>query len=177
MGPIWGRQGPGGPHVGPMNFAIWVAVTLRICSSCMLFSNIQATEMPWCWRNCRHSLHRMSRWQLPVKLMTIMSLIWRQFGFIAVRLILRIKTVILQRKNWTQSWHIKWRLCLFYFKSIHLKNQSILSWIKALGALFINMAQLWSQYEWIIPSIIKCGVKLLIHYQTPKTAPLKFGSG
>ena len=25
MGPIWGRQGPGGPHVGHMNFAIWVA--------------------------------------------------------------------------------------------------------------------------------------------------------
>ena len=24
MGPIWGRQDPGGPHVGPMNFAIWV---------------------------------------------------------------------------------------------------------------------------------------------------------
>ena len=24
MGPIWGRKGPGGPHVGPMNFAIWV---------------------------------------------------------------------------------------------------------------------------------------------------------
>ena len=24
MGPIWGRQGPGGPRVGPMNFAIWV---------------------------------------------------------------------------------------------------------------------------------------------------------
>ena len=23
MGPIWGRQDPGGPHVGPMNFAIW----------------------------------------------------------------------------------------------------------------------------------------------------------
>ena len=21
MGPIWGRQDPGGPHVGPMNFA------------------------------------------------------------------------------------------------------------------------------------------------------------
>ena len=25
MGPIWGRQDPGGPHVGPMNFAIWEA--------------------------------------------------------------------------------------------------------------------------------------------------------
>ena len=21
--PIWGRQDPGGPHIGPMNFAIW----------------------------------------------------------------------------------------------------------------------------------------------------------
>ena len=28
MGPIWGRQDPGGPHVGPMNFAIWVAFIL-----------------------------------------------------------------------------------------------------------------------------------------------------
>ena len=25
MGPIWGRQDPGGPHVSPMNFVIWVA--------------------------------------------------------------------------------------------------------------------------------------------------------
>ena len=24
MGPIWGRHDPGGPQVGPMNFAIWV---------------------------------------------------------------------------------------------------------------------------------------------------------
>ena len=23
MGPIWDREDPGGPHVGPMNFAIW----------------------------------------------------------------------------------------------------------------------------------------------------------
>ena len=23
MGSIWGRQDPGGPHVGPMNLAIW----------------------------------------------------------------------------------------------------------------------------------------------------------
>ena len=26
MGPIWGRQDPGGPHVGAMNFAIWDAL-------------------------------------------------------------------------------------------------------------------------------------------------------
>ena len=23
MGPIWGQQYPGGPHVGPLNFVIW----------------------------------------------------------------------------------------------------------------------------------------------------------
>ena len=26
MGPIWGRQDPGGPHIGPMNFAIWDSI-------------------------------------------------------------------------------------------------------------------------------------------------------
>ena len=26
MGPIWGRQDPGGPDVGPMSFAIWEVV-------------------------------------------------------------------------------------------------------------------------------------------------------
>ena len=28
MGPIWGRQDPGGPHIGPMNFAICVDLLL-----------------------------------------------------------------------------------------------------------------------------------------------------
>ena len=28
MGPIWGRQDPGGPHVGPMNFAIWGVISV-----------------------------------------------------------------------------------------------------------------------------------------------------
>ena len=28
MGPIWGRQDPGGPHVGPMNFVIWGCISL-----------------------------------------------------------------------------------------------------------------------------------------------------
>ena len=28
MGPIWGRQDPGGPHVGPTNFAIWAIVLI-----------------------------------------------------------------------------------------------------------------------------------------------------
>ena len=35
MGPIWGQQGPGGPHVGPMNFAIWV-------------NTFSLFQKPWC---------------------------------------------------------------------------------------------------------------------------------
>ena len=30
MGPIWGRQDPGGPHIGPTNFAIWEAAVTPI---------------------------------------------------------------------------------------------------------------------------------------------------
>ena len=30
MGPIWGRQDPGGPHVGPMNFDIWVIIQVSV---------------------------------------------------------------------------------------------------------------------------------------------------
>ena len=34
MGPIWGRQDPGGPHVGPMKLAIWgfIPITGQIIS-------------------------------------------------------------------------------------------------------------------------------------------------
>ena len=38
MGPIWGQQDPGGPHVGPMNFAIWVHSTR---------TNIHDLSMPY----------------------------------------------------------------------------------------------------------------------------------
>ena len=31
MGPIWSRQDPGGPHVGPMNFAIWDGLAFFSC--------------------------------------------------------------------------------------------------------------------------------------------------
>ena len=30
MGPIWGRQDPGGSHVGPMNFAIWATMPITM---------------------------------------------------------------------------------------------------------------------------------------------------
>ena len=40
MGPNWGRQDPGGPHVGPMNLALWecncVFDNILFCNLCKL---------------------------------------------------------------------------------------------------------------------------------------------
>ena len=41
MGPIWGRQDSDGPHVGPMNFAIWLAAMVPI-----LINYLQTSYMP-----------------------------------------------------------------------------------------------------------------------------------
>ena len=43
MGPIWGRQDPDGPHVGPINFAIWLMHVLNIQSSLVV---------PLCEKRC-----------------------------------------------------------------------------------------------------------------------------
>ena len=42
MGPIWGRRDPGGPHVGPMNFALWV--NMRICLHFLSLMNTEVAE-------------------------------------------------------------------------------------------------------------------------------------
>ena len=39
MGPIWGRQDPGGPHVGPMNFVIWDFINTQQFSRFISASN------------------------------------------------------------------------------------------------------------------------------------------
>ena len=39
MGPIWGRQDPGGPNVGPMNFAIWdIKIVCIACTDILKIS-------------------------------------------------------------------------------------------------------------------------------------------
>ena len=42
MGPIWGRQDPGGPHVGPINFAIQDAIVIKIPKSTSNYFNQDA---------------------------------------------------------------------------------------------------------------------------------------
>ena len=44
MGPIWGRQDPVGPHVGPMNFAIWV-ISTSTKIACSNFKDIFMTHI------------------------------------------------------------------------------------------------------------------------------------
>ena len=43
MGPTWGQQDPGGPHVGPMNLAFWVnihCIGLNSCRNVTFIMNI-----------------------------------------------------------------------------------------------------------------------------------------
>ena len=50
MGAIWGRQDPGGPHVGPMNFVIWDPI-IEISSQCL------ARVIVWkAWIHCMFSI-------------------------------------------------------------------------------------------------------------------------
>ena len=51
IGPIWGRQDPGGPHVGPMNFAIWVDIAWNVWTTTVLPS----PPIPW-GAHCLYSL-------------------------------------------------------------------------------------------------------------------------
>ena len=58
MGPIWGRQDPGGPHVGPMNFAIWEGIVgmARKGRVCVESKSNSIKSLP------RHFEWRQTRW-------------------------------------------------------------------------------------------------------------------
>ena len=48
MGPTWGRQDPGGPHVGPMSFAFWEAAT-AIGNAGFMFHTHPLHGAPYDW--------------------------------------------------------------------------------------------------------------------------------
>ena len=70
MGPIWGRQDPGGPNVGPMNFATWgrMLLIIKMLSNDFLSDvvsrqavlyhindhvvSIYSRRVSKCWKNC-----------------------------------------------------------------------------------------------------------------------------
>ena len=63
VGPTWGQQGPGGPHVGPMNLAIWVCMKVVInysgvCSARLKWSIISTMQVKWVFvSHSRFQLH------------------------------------------------------------------------------------------------------------------------
>ena len=56
MGPIWGQQDPVGPHVDPMNFAIWVTIMLvggsHFTGMTQHTSSLNASDMEVIWSEC-----------------------------------------------------------------------------------------------------------------------------
>ena len=47
MGLIWGWQDPSGPHVGPMNFAIWVTIVAIIGTTILLYFQVNSLQLTW----------------------------------------------------------------------------------------------------------------------------------
>ena len=65
MGPIWGRQDPGGPHVGYMNVAIWAANALQSQSMVMLYTYYDIVRLI-----CETEWHRFP-WQVILSRVTM----------------------------------------------------------------------------------------------------------
>ena len=57
MGPIWGLQDPGGPHVRPMKFAIWGVYGLMDCGQVAPY-DVRNIGHLWCmqWLTVKHSI-------------------------------------------------------------------------------------------------------------------------
>ena len=75
MGPIWGRQDPGGPHVGPMSLAIW-DMLLDLCLYCCHFLAYTSMDL---WMKPLHSQQCSGTcWKLIyiMNIHTIMAYTW-----------------------------------------------------------------------------------------------------
>ena len=58
MGPLWGRQDPGGPHVGDVNLAIWDGLFATTTSASALTKQVQVRSITTIWDEvemCRDS--------------------------------------------------------------------------------------------------------------------------
>ena len=69
MGPIWGRQDPGGPQVGPMNFAIWDDTW-----------HVQSTPQSWHTANTIYDICRKPRSSITFSSVVKVLKIYSQHG-------------------------------------------------------------------------------------------------
>ena len=63
MGPIWGRQDPGGPRVGPMNFAMWVHTVLWQVGMLFYESGISLKKLRLFITKCRGGVEGVTGWR------------------------------------------------------------------------------------------------------------------
>ena len=57
MGPNWDRQDPGGPQVGPMNFAIWNVIPPKLTTSRLPTTHSPITQPFWYFAQSTVALH------------------------------------------------------------------------------------------------------------------------
>ena len=87
MGPIWGRQDPGGPHVGPMNLAFWVVTT-------------HYRVWPLYWNFMKHSVY-LNFWRL--RFWMFLNYIWVINNFINRQCATYIRDLMVCLK-WRLGW-------------------------------------------------------------------------
>ena len=116
MGPIWGRQDPGGPHVGPMNFTLWVSVRNPLVSFSfimispsgeqperLLFAHMLQLRTSGFIIIC----HKYWYYTKHEGVITILTL-WNPYEYI---------TDILQYHN-SGLWNTDWNISSFMFKNV-----------------------------------------------------------
>ena len=77
MGPIWGRQDPGGSHVGPMNFAIWEVIYGPVNGLSLVWG--QPFSLSQCWNS-----HNKTNVPLrnALNFLIYFNTIWINIGFV-----------------------------------------------------------------------------------------------
>ena len=113
VGPIWGRQDPDEPHVGPMNLAIWVATVIRI----------RRGDSKYCLNHAWHNTHS----QPHAKELCIIGLNSNEYPMIIVSIRLFIICSIFKIfAKLCQKSLIRWKWQYIYHQTLHsAKNLSL----------------------------------------------------
>ena len=121
MGPVWGRQDPGGPHVGSMNFAVW-AISWETCNVWMgttLYQNINKQKL---FTNCTAVL---LCWLLKISLW--LRLMWENDLFKTLRVCVQQIHSQWERHLWPCQykdhvlpvWDRVSTVCLIWYRNSH----------------------------------------------------------
>ena len=105
-GPIWGRQDPGGPHVCPMNFAIWEGIQKRLW-----ILNIRALNF------CLNEIHTFQ---------SKSKIFWVEFQRVPLKFHTKYLTHLLKDMLSILYWNFM-KLKLFAFWYIHQSHATSLS--------------------------------------------------